>query len=198
MSRIEKRVIMDYGALIESIVFYLFAALAVLAALGVVIARSAVRSALSLALVFLALAAMYFLLNAPFLGVAQIMIYAGAVLILFLFVIMVLNPRLDIIGGRSNAQTIAAILFTVALGVLSVATLLSGRLAPATGQFTPALIKAEGHVQVIGTLLFSEFLLPFEIASVLLLIAIVGAMTLARRERVLHGDTKRDLKSDLR
>src|SRR4051794_1253810 len=174
---------MDYGALIESIVFYLFAALAVLAALGVVIARSAVRSALSLALVFLALAAMYILLNSPFLAVAQIMIYAGAVLILFLFVIMVLNPRLDIVGGRTSAQTVAAIVFSVAFGVLMIFSLIAGQLAPATGIYTPEYIEPIGHVQVIGTLLFSEFILPFEIASVLLLVAIVGAMTLARRER---------------
>lgn len=189
---------MDYGALMEAIVFYLFAALAVFAALGVVIARSAVRSALSLALVFLSLAAMYILLNAPFLAVAQIMIYAGAVLILFLFVIMVLNPRLDIIGARSTAQTVTAILFSIALLGLIVATLIGGQLAPVTGKFTPDLIKEVGHVQVIGALLFSEFLLPFEIASIVLLIAIVGAMTLARRERVDLTNPKRDLKSDLR
>jgi NADH-quinone oxidoreductase subunit J len=185
---------MDYGAFVEGLVFYLFAALAVLAALGVVIARSPVRSALSLALVFLALAAMYILLNAPFLAVAQIMIYAGAVLILFLFVIMVLNPRLDIIGARGRGQTFAAIVFTVAFGVLLIATFASGQIAAATGKYTPEFVAAIGHVQVIGTLLFSEFLLPFEIASVLLLIAIVGAMTLARRERVLHADAKRDLR----
>jgi NADH-quinone oxidoreductase subunit J len=175
---------MDYGALTETVIFYLFAGVAILAALGVVIARSAIRSALSLALVFLALAAMYILLNAPFLAVAQIMIYAGAVLILFLFVIMVLNPRLDIIGARGRGQTAAAVIFTVALTVLLMATLVGGQIAPATGSFTPEFVASVGHVQVIGTLLFSEFLLPFEIASVLLLVAIVGAMTLARRERV--------------
>ncbi len=185
---------MDYGAFVEGLVFYLFAALAVLAALGVVIARSPVRSALALALVFLALAAMYILLNAPFLAVAQIMIYAGAVLILFLFVIMVLNPRLDIIGARGRGQTFVAIVFTIALGVLLIATLASGQIAPTTGKFTPEFVASIGHVQVIGTLLFSEFLLPFEIASVLLLIAIVGAMTLARRERVPHAESKRDLR----
>lgn len=189
---------MDYGALVQTIVFYLFAALAVLAAIGMAIARSPVRSALSLALVFLALAALYVLLNAPFIAVAQIMIYAGAVLILFLFVIMVLNPRLDIIGARSTAQSIAALVFTVALGVLLIATFAAGQLAPTTGKFTPEFIASVGHVQVIGTLLFSEFLLPFEIASVLLLVAIVGAMTLARRERVPHAETRRDGKRDLR
>lgn len=189
---------MDFGALSESIVFYLFAALAVFAALGVVIARSAVRSALSLALVFLSLAAMYILLNAPFLAVAQIMIYAGAVLILFLFVIMVLNPRLDIIGARTNAQTVAAAIFSVAFLILMVVSLVGGQLAPATGRFTPDFITQNGHVQVIGALLFSDFLLPFEIASVLLLVAIVGAMTLARRERVDTTSPKRDLRNNLR
>jgi NADH-quinone oxidoreductase subunit J len=183
----------EYGVLMEGIVFYLFAGLAIAAALGVVIARSPVRSALSLALVFLALAAMYILLNAPFLAVAQIMIYAGAVLILFLFVIMVLNPRLDIIGARTNTQTVAAVLFTVALAILLSVTAVAGQLGPATGIFTPEFVSGIGHVQVIGNLLFSEFLLPFEIASVVLLIAIVGAMTLARRERVKHGELKRDV-----
>ncbi|TAH53020.1 MAG: NADH-quinone oxidoreductase subunit J [Chloroflexota bacterium] len=185
---------MDYGALMEGIVFYLFAALAVLAALGVVIARSPIRAALSLALVFLALAAMYILLNAPFLAVAQIMIYAGAVLILFLFVIMVLNPRLDIVGGRNHAQTIAAVIFAVALGVLMIAAFVAGQPAPALGQFTPEFVSQVGHVQIIGALLFSDYLLLFEIASVLLLVAIVGAMTLARRERDQHANAKHDLR----
>lgn len=173
---------MDFGALSESIIFYLFAALAVFAAVGVALAKSAIRSALSLALVFVSLAAMYILLNAPFLAVAQIMIYAGAVLILFLFVIMVLNPRLDVIGRRARGQTVTAVLFCGALFVLLLATFLGGQVAPGTGAFTPQLIAQEGHVQLIGKLLYSSFLLPFEIASLLLLVAIVGAITLARRE----------------
>ncbi|HZQ08359.1 MAG TPA: NADH-quinone oxidoreductase subunit J [Anaerolineae bacterium] len=182
---------MDLGAITEAIVFYLFAAISVLAALGVVIARSPVRSALSLAVVFVSLAVMYVLLNAPFLAVAQIMIYAGAVLILFLFVIMVLNPRIDIVGGRPNAQTTAAIIVTLTLVLLLGAILSGGQIAPVTGQFTPEVIAREGHVQIIGNLLFSQFLLPFEIASVLLLIAIVGAMTLAKRDKNETAPTNR-------
>ncbi|MBI4674216.1 MAG: NADH-quinone oxidoreductase subunit J [Chloroflexi bacterium] len=177
---------MDLGSLTESIVFYLFAAIAVLGALGVVMARSPVRSALSLASVFISLAAMYVLLNAGFLAVAQIMIYAGAVLILFLFVIMVLNPRVDVLGARTGTQTLIAIAFTVALAVLIIATVSSGQIAPATGKFTPEVLADFQHVEIIGALLFSEFLLPFEIASMLLLVAIVGAMTLARREKGAH------------
>ena len=174
---------MDFGVFTEALVFYLFAALAVLAALGMVVARSPVRGALSLALVFVALAAMYILLNAPFLAVAQIMIYAGAVLILFLFVIMVLNPRTDILGARSRAQTLTALVFAGAFGLLMVIVLTSGQLAPPTGKFPPQVVAAQGHTEVIGALLFTQFLLPFEIASMLLLIAIVGAMVLARHEK---------------
>ncbi len=177
---------MDLGIFTEQLVFYVFAALAVLAALGMVIARSPVRSALSLALVFLSLAAMYILLNAPFLAVAQIMIYAGAVLILFLFVIMVLNPRLEMLGARTTAQTVTAIIFAAAFAILMLAVLASGQISPPTGNFTPEAVAQTGHVQVIGALLFSQFILPFEIASMLLLIAIVGAMTLARREKGAH------------
>lgn len=174
---------MDLGSFTEAVIFYLFAAISVAAALGVVIARSPVRSALSLAVVFVSLAVMYILLNAPFLAVAQIMIYAGAVLILFLFVIMVLNPKIDVVGGRPSVQAIAAIIATVILVSLLVGVLSVGQIAPATGPFTPEFVSQQGHVQIIGNLLYSQFLLPFEIASVLLLVAIVGAMTLARREK---------------
>lgn len=177
---------MDLGAFSEALVFYLFAAMAVLAALGVVVARSPVRAALSLSLVFVALAAMYILLNAPFLAVAQIMIYAGAVLILFLFVIMVLNPRTDILGARTRGQTIAAIVFAALFALLLLTVFANGQIAPATGQFPPQVIAEQGHTQVIGTLLFTQFILPFEIASMLLLFAIVGAMVLARREKGAH------------
>lgn len=174
---------MDWGQIGEAVIFYLFAALAVLAALGVVLSRSAVRSALSLAVVFISLAATYLLLNAPFIAAAQVMIYAGAVLILFLFVIMVLNPNVDVGEGRLRYQTVAAVGVAIAL-VIELALILSnGQLAPVTGRFTPEFIAEVGHVQVIGNLLYSQFLLPFEIASVLLLVAIVGAITLASRAK---------------
>lgn len=174
---------MDLGSLIEAVVFYFFAGLSVLAAVGMVASKSPVRSALALAVVFGCLAVMFVLLNAPFLAVAEIMIYAGAVLILFLFVIMVLNPRLDFGIGPVTTQTLAAIGVTLIL-ILELGLILSsGRLAPAMGKFTPEYVSQIGHVEVIGNLLYSEFLLPFEIASVLLLVAILGAIALAKRER---------------
>jgi NADH-quinone oxidoreductase subunit J len=163
------------------VVFYVFAALAVLGGLGVVTLRNPVHAALSLGLVFISLAAMYILLSAPFIAAAQVMIYAGAILILFLFVIMVLNPRLDLGQGALPGQGIAAAIVGLALIVVVGIALLNGHLAPATGQFTPEVIARVGHTQIIGLLLFTDFLLPFEITSLLLLVAIIGVISLAKK-----------------
>src|SRR5512135_2556371 len=96
-------------------VFYLFAGIAVLAALGVIVLRNPVHSALSLAVVFISLAAMYILLNAPFIAVAQVMVYAGAILILFLFVIMLLSPEIEHGIGALKSQRWLAALFGILL-----------------------------------------------------------------------------------
>jgi NADH-quinone oxidoreductase subunit J len=163
------------------IIFFVFAAIAVLGALGVITLRNPVHSALSLAVVFVCLAVMYVLLNAPFIAAAQIMIYAGAVLVLFLFVIMVLNPRLEIGEGRLPGQRLAAAVVGIALVVEIGFILASGKLAPAVDKFTPEFIQQVGHTQLIGTLLFSDFLLPFEMTSLVLLVAIVGVISLAKK-----------------
>ncbi len=165
------------------LVFYLFAAIAVLAALGMVVLRNPVHSALSLALVFVSLAAMYVLLSAPFIAVAQVMIYAGAILILFVFVIMLLSPGTDQGVGALKAQRGLAILFGAALLVLLIAVLGVAVLPPTRGTFTPEAIAAEGDTQAVGALLFTNFLLPFEITSILLLVAIVGVIVLAKKRQ---------------
>ncbi|MGB8646244.1 MAG: NADH-quinone oxidoreductase subunit J [Anaerolineae bacterium] len=162
------------------LVFYVFAALAVLGAVGVITLRSPVHCALSLAIVFVSLAVMYVLLSAPFIAAAQIMIYAGAILVLFLFVIMVLNPRLEIGEGALPGQQIAAGLVGLALVLVVGFAILSGRLAPTLGEYTPQKIAELGHTQIIGGLLFTDFLLPFEITSLLLLVAVVGVISMAK------------------
>ncbi len=162
------------------LVFYVFAALAVLGALGVITLRNPVHCALSLAIVFVSLAVMYVLLSAPFIAAAQIMVYAGAILVLFLFVIMVLNPRLELGEGALPGQQIAAAVVGLGLALVVGLAILSGHLSPTTGPYTPQVIASEGHTQIIGRLLFTDFLLPFEITSLLLLVAIVGAISLAR------------------
>jgi NADH-quinone oxidoreductase subunit J len=161
-------------------VFYVFATIAVLGGLGVILARNPVHSALSLAVVFICLAVMYVLLSAPFIAAAQVMIYAGAILILFLFVIMVLNPRLEI-GDALTGQRIGAAVLGIALVVLVTVALVNGRLASVTGPFTPEYIAEKGHTQLIGSLLFTNFLLPFETTSLLLLVAIIGVISLAKK-----------------
>lgn len=173
----------------EPVVFYIFAVLAVLGGLGVVLLNNPVRAALSLALVFICLATMYILLNAPFIAAAQVMIYAGAILILFLFVIMVLNPRVDVGEGRLPGQRIAAAIVGVALAIETGLILANGRLAPTGNRFTPEYIAEVGHTQAIGSLLFTDFLLPFEITSLLLLVAIVGVITLSKRMETRGGKT---------
>lgn len=166
----------------EAVIFYAFAALAVLGALGVVALRNPVRAALSLGVVFVALAALYVLLNAPFIAAAQMMVYAGAILILFLFVIMVLNPRVEVGEGHLPGQRVAAAVVALAL-VAQVALVVSnGALAAPTGKFTPEVINRVGHTQLIGELLFTDLLLPFEITSFLLLVAIVGVIAMSKRE----------------
>ncbi len=167
----------------DLIVFYVFAFLAVLGALGMIVLRSPVHSALSLAVVFISLAAMYVLLSAPFIAVAQVMIYAGAILILFVFVIMLLSPGADEGGGVLKTQRGLAALFGAALALELVVVLAAATLPGVRGAFTPEQIAQEGNVQAVGKLLFTDFLLPFEITSVLLLVAIVGVVVIAKRTR---------------
>lgn len=168
----------------DSIVFYVFAGLAVSAALGVITLRNPVYSALCLAVVFVSLAALYVMLSAPFIAVAQVMIYAGAILILFVFVIMMLSPGLDQAGSALRFQRPLALVFGLALVAELVAILASAVLAPVRGAFTPETIAQQGDVQVVGKLLFTDFLLPFEITSLLLLVAIVGVIVLAKKQKI--------------
>src|SRR5512141_1101942 len=129
----------------DQIVFYLFAGIAVLAALGVILLRNPVHSALSLAVVFVALAAMYVLLNAPFIAAAQVMVYAGAILILFLFVIMLLSPEIERGLGVLKSQRWLATVFGAALVVELAMVVGRAVISPNTaGVYTPELIAKVG------------------------------------------------------
>ncbi|MBI5303073.1 MAG: NADH-quinone oxidoreductase subunit J [Chloroflexi bacterium] len=167
----------------DAIVFYLFAALAVVAALGVISLRNPVHSALSLAVVFVSLAALYVLLSAPFIAAAQVMVYAGAILILFVFVIMLLSPGLDQGAGALERQPALAGVFGIALVLLLVVAGASAVLPTTRGTFTPEYLAQVGNVEAIGAALFTDFILPFELTSVLLLAAIVGVVVLAKKSR---------------
>lgn len=163
--------------------FALFASLATLGAIGVVTLRNPVYAALALATVFVSLAALYVMLSAPFIAVAQVMIYAGAILILFLFVIMMLSSDTERGVGGLRFQWWGAWLFGVVLVAELGAVVGTAVLSSTPGTFTPDQIAEIGDTQAVGALLFSDFLLPFEITSLLLLVAIVGVVVLTKRPK---------------
>jgi len=165
---------------VQLITFFILAIIAIAAALGMLLSRSAVYSALFLVLNFGTVAVFYILLNAPFIAMAQVSVYAGAIMVLFLFVIMLLGTELLPPTKALPWQRPLAIFLGVILFVES-GYLLFIRNA-ATGD-VPQPIQAFGSPQDVGQALFSSYLLPFEITSVLLLIAMVGAIVLAIREK---------------
>lgn len=161
--------------------FAILAAWEIVTAAGVVAFRRPIYNALSLVANMLGLAVLFLLLNAQFLFAAQIIVYAGAVMILFVFIIALLNPGPDITLGRGGNEWIYGIVFGVIFAALLGALLVNRGLTGRQGSFTPDVINAAGNVQTIGTALYTKFLFPVEVTSVLLLIAAVGAVYLAMR-----------------
>jgi NADH-quinone oxidoreductase subunit J len=160
------------------ILFYVCAALAVLAALSVVAQRTPIYSALSLIVVLCALAVVYLLLDAEFIAVIQVIVYAGAIMVLFVYVIMLLNAGREEPSQRSRmarwlgAPLLAAFLVEILIAVWNQ--------FPA-GNSRPAGVLNAGPA-AIGHLLFRNYVLPFEATSILILVAIMGAVVLAKRE----------------
>jgi len=168
--------------------FILLAVLAVAGALGVVLQRSALYSALSLVGVFAATAVLYLMLSAPFLAMLQIIVYAGAIMVLFIFVIMLLSVSNEESGESAGIPSgwkrlVAAVLGGVLVAqtaFLAVTMVLSGAHGAAGAGM--------GSVQSVGMTLYKKFIFPFEVASILLLVAIVGAVAITRRHgRGLEG-----------
>ena len=159
----------------EAILFFAFAGLAVLGAVSLIVQRHPIHSALSLIVVMVALAALYLLLGAEFIAAVQVIVYAGAIMVLFVFVIMLLNAGEE---ERTSFSRMARYV-GVPLGVL-----LTVQLAYVVGKAASAHPTAGGPVSTrkLSTLLFQDFVLPFELTSILILVAILGAVVLARRE----------------
>ncbi len=165
----------------ELIIFYLTAAVAIVSAFFVVRSRNPVNSALNLVTTFICLAVLYVMLEAPFMAAIQIMVYAGAIMVLIIFVIMLLN-----LGIATKSRYTHAL---PAGGILSVLMLLvagyfvrHGEATATGGEITSEVINSIGHTELIGRAMFVDFLLPFEIASILLLVAIIGAVVLSKRK----------------
>ena len=163
--------------------FFPIAIVVLISAIMVVAFRSPVHSALSLVLTFFSLAGLYILLNAQFIAAIQVMVYAGAIMVLFLFVIMLLNlDKLKKERERHPLQKAFGIIIALALmGALgSIAA--SGILYGTKGTHTVEKVTAIGNTKAIAGLLFTDWVLPFEITSILLLAAIVGAIVLSKKE----------------
>ncbi|HLB44243.1 MAG TPA: NADH-quinone oxidoreductase subunit J [Candidatus Limnocylindrales bacterium] len=172
--------------------FYVFGTIAVLASLLVVAQRNPIHSVLLLIAAFGALSGLYVLLDAPFVAVIQIIVYAGAIMVLFLFVVMLLNaPREDVEGRPEEAGAVpppTARAGPLRLGGL-LAIVLAIELVWALSTAREARLGAESvsSVAAIGRALFREYAFPFEVTSVLILVAMLGAVVLARPDRPRTG-----------
>jgi len=159
-------------------VFIGLAVLLVASSLLVILSRNPVTSALYLVLAFCSLAGIYLLLGAEFIGMVQIIVYAGAIMVLFLFVIMYLNLGKDVETGVQIVLRRWIGWFVGGLLVFAGAWLVAGRWVPGPGSMSPP--SEAGNTQALGHLLYTRYLFPFEITSIILLVAMVGAVVIAR------------------
>ncbi|HEY5329013.1 MAG TPA: NADH-quinone oxidoreductase subunit J [Acidobacteriaceae bacterium] len=162
--------------------FIIFGLLAIAGALNLLFQRHPINSALSLVVVMMSLAVLYWSLGAEFLAAAQVIVYAGAVMVLFVFVVMLLNAGEEERTHGSKIAYIAGIPGAAAIFCLLAFVFLSERQAFGMTQIGGYLSNASNNIRDVSHMLFTSLLLPFEVTSVLILIAILGAVVLARRE----------------
>jgi NADH-quinone oxidoreductase subunit J len=166
----------------EIALFVIFGLLAVGAALNLLLQRHPINSALSLIVVMMSLAVLYWSLGAEFLAAAQVIVYAGAIMVLFIFVVMLLNAGQEEPTQGSRIATIAGFPGAAAIFCLLTFVFLSEREQMGTTQLGGYLTGAVSNISEISHTLFTSLLLPFEVTSILVLVAILGAVVLARKE----------------
>jgi NADH-quinone oxidoreductase subunit J len=172
---------------VNLILFLILALVAIASALGMLFSRNAVYAALYLILNFGTVAIFYLQLHAPFIAISQVTVYAGAIMVLFLFVIMLLGAERLPQSNRLDWQRPLALFLAVVLIGEAVYLALSNRVILPTAQSIPDTF---GSPVSVGEMLFTRYLLPFEVTSVLLLIAMVGAIVLTRSEKSGRGDDR--------
>lgn len=175
----------------ETILFWFLAPLAVAAALGMLLVKKAVHSALSLAWVMITLAIFYIAQDAVFLGVVQVIVYTGAVMMLFLFILMLVGVD----ASDSLTETITGlrpIAITAAVGFGGLLVSLLGRATLGREPIGLEIANTAGNVQGLSELLFSKYVFPFEVVSALLITAALGAMVLAHHQRTNPRPTQRE------
>jgi len=174
----------------EAFLFWVLGPISVIAALGLLFAKKAVHAALAIALVMINLGIFYIAQNADFLGIVQIFVYTGAVMMLFLFVLMLVGvDSSDSLVETIKGQKWVALLLALGLGGLLVSTI--GQVTfPAAAGLTRA--NADGNVTGVANLIFGKYVWVFEVTSALLITAALGAMVLAHRERLTERLTQRE------
>jgi len=166
-----------------TVLFFICAALAIVAALGVVTLRNPMHSALSMIATMVSLAVIYLLQKAEFIAAIQVSVYAGAVMMLIVYVIFLLDLKKE--SSLSTAMFTQNRVIAAGLGVLVLVVLmlpLAGTITGRKGDMTEAMLTRTGSVQYLADKLFTAYLLPFELASVLLLVGLVGAVALAKKK----------------
>lgn len=176
---------------VSPVTFMILGGLAIACALLVVVKKNPVSSAFSLVLLFAAFAGIYAMLGAHLLAALQILVYAGAIMVLFIFVIMLLNadePSFDLARSHPVLRGTIATLCVILLGFFIWSFKRSDVFQGETGAFTINAIESNGgNSKIISQLMFSKYILPFELTSVLLLAGIVGAVAIAKRNQTPGG-----------
>jgi len=165
--------------LAEGIFLYLAAAITILSVL-VITRKNPVHSVITMLVLFFHIAAFYVTLNAEFLAAVQVIVYAGAILVLFLFVILLLNLKEEAVARRYVGPWPLGLMAAVGL-FLAIVVSLNSFVAGPKGPFTNEVIKAATNTKVLGKILFTEYIYPFEVVSIVLLVAIIGAIVLAKK-----------------
>ena len=170
---------------IHEILFWCLSVMAIGCALGVILSRNPVSSVLFLILTFFAISGHYILLNAQFLAIVNVIVYAGAIMVLFLFVIMLMNLNADVEPQKSRLVQLAGV---IAGGILFLVVLAALRKATTSAVDTQA--SPIGLINNLGMVLFKEYVLPFEISSVLFLSAMIGAIVIGKKDAptIVEGD----------
>jgi len=165
------------------ILFYAFAAVLVAAGLGVILSRNPVHSALSLVLCFFTSAVLWLLIEAEFLAIVLVLVYVGAVMVLFLFVVMMLDINLEELRSGFTRHLWLGVLVTLTVIAEIVGVIVAKRLGVDTTQGAAPLPAGYSNTQELGVALFTRFAYPIEIAAMLLLVAIIAAIALTMRKR---------------
>jgi len=166
---------------LNEILFWLLSAMSIGCALGVILSRNPVKSVLFLIATFFSISGHYVLMNAQFLAIVNIIVYAGAIMVLFLFVIMLMNLNTDAEPQKSRIIQMAAVISGGALFLIIISAL-------RTVSLNPEGLDSGGNLGLIhnlGMVLFSDYVLPFELSSVLFLSAMVGAIVIGKKEKAL-------------